>query len=362
MGTVLVSEGSDFEIVHQDRSFGGERTTVLRVDGQTGEITADKLEIDSLTGPVAESVAELETTVATMRTRSPIMTGNIGDLGFISGNAIGALAILTEQYGEYVAMNPLDFLEIPTPSETMSGNSDDSLIWVRLDHMQTPYRMHRNFYLGTFLSDGPSISNSGIAADSGLKSLVHLATRFANRLDGFADLAPDVFSSGIHGNSSDGFTDSATIGIAVPYPDPNDPEGPEIAPTVDPFQPEGDFGGAFGAEVLADADVPVFSVCRIDADGYALLAISDTDGHAAGVLAVAQNAGNSGEGSRTAVILKYRDATPVVLETGITPALGEILYVSATEAGKVTNVEPANSYPIGRVLSFVDGVCRVLLR
>ncbi len=360
MGIVLVSEGSDFEVVHQDRSFGGERTTVLRVDGQTGEITAKALAVESLTGEVTDTVDELVALVEDLRSRSPLATDNLGDFSLISGQVPGTLAYLTQQFAEYLAMRPEDFYAIPPTSEIMCGNDDDSLIWVRADHTMTPYRQFREFFIGTVLSESASLTNSGLAADSGLKSLQHLATRFGNKLDAFADVAPDFFSPGIHGNSSDGFADAAVIRIGVSYPDPNDPETP-ITPTVSPFHPMGDFGGAFGAEILADNVVPAFAVCRIDEDGYAVPAISDTDAHAAGILAVAQNSGDSNEGARAAAILKYRDVTPVVLETAVTPALGDIMYVSSTEAGKVTNVEPAKPYRVGRVLSLVDGVCRVLL-
>jgi hypothetical protein len=43
--------------------------------------------------------------------------------------------------------------------------------------------------------------------------------------------------------------------------------------------------------------------------------------------------------------------TPILLETGLTLAAGDKLYVSATVAGRATNVAPANALQVGIVLS-----------
>lgn len=362
MPKVIVSQGTSFEIVRDDRSFGApDGETLMSVDGSSGAVAIPSLQVEDLSGAAGETLSTLGTDVQTLVTHSPFLTDNLSDFNFISDRTFGALGFLKEQRGLYVAVPPSTLPYIPPANEEVCGNSDDSIIWVRVDKMQVPYKLHREFFLGTILADQPSITNTGLTADSGLKSMTHFATRFGNNLDGFADVAENIFVDGIHGDSAAGFTDAAEILIAAPFPDSYDPENPDIVPDVDPFQPNGDFGGAFGAEILSGEEVAVFLVVRINADGKALLAQSDTEGNAAGILAVAQNQGSPSGGLRRGVIARYRDVTPVVLQTGITPALGDKLYLSATQAGKVTNVAPANEYPIGRVLSFVDGVCRVVL-
>lgn len=73
---------------------------------------------------------------------------------------------------------------------------------------------------------------------------------------------------------------------------------------------------------------------------------ADTLPHLAGYLGVSRSGVANPGGYVDACI---EGITPILLETGLTPLAGDTLYVSATVAGRATNVAPANVFVVGTV-------------
>jgi hypothetical protein len=75
---------------------------------------------------------------------------------------------------------------------------------------------------------------------------------------------------------------------------------------------------------------------------------ADTAAHLLGYLGVSRS-GVANPGGSVDVCIE--GVTPILLETGLTLAAGDALYVSATVAGRATNVAPANAFQVGIVLN-----------
>lgn len=97
----------------------------------------------------------------------------------------------------------------------------------------------------------------------------------------------------------------------------------------------------FGAAVALSRG----SVIRASANNVATLALADSAPHIAGTLGVAP--GIVASGYPFHAILSGEG--PVLCEVGLTLAAGDKLFVSATVAGRATNVQPANPQVVGTV-------------
>ena len=100
-------------------------------------------------------------------------------------------------------------------------------------------------------------------------------------------------------------------------------------------------GGGGGGTILENIDtslVQIGSICRIDSNGVAIAALADDLDHQADVVALISSSGGRG--------LIVGNATLVPVESGVLVAVGNILYLSNSEAGKVTNVKTAPFYQI----------------
>jgi hypothetical protein len=95
----------------------------------------------------------------------------------------------------------------------------------------------------------------------------------------------------------------------------------------------------------------VGQLCYVDSNGEAALAIATAE--ATGAEMVVVEVGVAADGSGQAKLLGYVEG--VLAETGITISTGDLLYLSNTEAGLVTNVKTSPLYQvIGRAVSDGD--------
>jgi hypothetical protein len=76
---------------------------------------------------------------------------------------------------------------------------------------------------------------------------------------------------------------------------------------------------------------------------------SDTLANLAGVVGVVQSGSVAG-GTNTCQVISDGTAS-ALLETGLTPAAGDMLWISGTVAGRLTNVKPAIPFAVGTIKS-----------
>jgi len=100
-------------------------------------------------------------------------------------------------------------------------------------------------------------------------------------------------------------------------------------------------GGGGGGTILENIDTSlaqVGSICRIEPSGVAIATLADDLSHQADIVTLVSS--TSGRG------LIVGNANLVPVESGVLIAVGNIIYLSNTEAGKVTNVKTAPFYQI----------------
>jgi hypothetical protein len=97
--------------------------------------------------------------------------------------------------------------------------------------------------------------------------------------------------------------------------------------------------------VTTPAPVQQGQLLRFVADNVVGLMQADAAPHLIGYAGVARS-GLVGAGALDAAV---NGITPVLLETGLTPVAGQLLYVSATVPGRATNIAPVNLFQIGSI-------------
>jgi hypothetical protein len=109
-------------------------------------------------------------------------------------------------------------------------------------------------------------------------------------------------------------------------------------------------GGTYNIDTTA---VDVGQLCYVDSNGKAAAAIATAE--ATGAEMVAIEIGLASDGSGQARLSGYVEG--VLAETGVTISTGDLLYLSNTEAGLVTNVKTSPLYQVvGRAVSDGDDI------
>jgi hypothetical protein len=106
-------------------------------------------------------------------------------------------------------------------------------------------------------------------------------------------------------------------------------------------------GGAGGTEVsdINTSLVTVGEVCRIDSTGFAVATLADTFGNQADLVCTKVGT-TDGKGITSGVV------DEVLVQTGILIAIGDLLYLSSTEPGRVTNIRTTPTFQlVGRALT-----------
>ena len=88
---------------------------------------------------------------------------------------------------------------------------------------------------------------------------------------------------------------------------------------------------------------------RVSAANGVVRAQADSAAHLQGLAGVV-NSGFVGVGGPCTNVIGNSLRQPVLLETGLTPAAGDTLYVSSSTAGRAPNVAPANIVAIGTIV------------
>jgi hypothetical protein len=300
-----VSQSDGFWVVSGTGGYYATRAESARVAAQLDAADATPAT------PTAE--ARQEISVAALESVALLRGGTANDLTFgidDTGRAVGSLFAATETLGLFVAVSPSRYpdgaAQSMSPMEIL-GQAEDK-VWVRVDKLSRPLKAQPTLYLGCV---GSPLASSGLSPSNGFLSLPYMADMFGNTLDG---LNP-----------------SMEIILTAHAPDP--------------LPPGGDFGGALGAE--ASAAVAEGDIVRIQADGMVVPAIADDDANLAKVLGVAANRASLEDEARHAVIVAYAGWRTFNPEAEVTIAPGDRLYVSATEAGKVTHLAPAHARQVG---------------
>jgi len=108
--------------------------------------------------------------------------------------------------------------------------------------------------------------------------------------------------------------------------------------------------------VLRNDDVVALSrgmVIRVSDDRAVVRAQADTDDNLVGLYGIV-GSGIAGVGGNAVVAISHAASEPILLEDGLTPVAGEPLYVSASVAGRATNVAPGIIAPIGVITDVWD--------
>lgn len=272
---------------------------------------------------IVDAGDQIDAAVAATAVAGDLLTltaGTPGDLTFDAddtGRHFGCLfAANGEVLGMFVAVNASHYnggaFVSPSPMEVLG--QEGNKVWVRLDKLSRPLKTQSPLFVGV---NGAPLSPSGMSDSDGFSSFPYMADMFGNSLDAISP------------------TMDLVLGTRAPSP----------------IIPSGDFGGGIAAE--ASASCAAGDVLAIDATGKVAPCLADSDAHAALALGVATHQVTLPDltNPRKAVIVAigggsgaWRQFNP---ETSIAFAPGDKIFVSASEAGHVTNVAPAHARQVG---------------
>lgn len=322
-----------FDLTPVPADFGKGGSHLSEGSPRLGELLAEHHEAITSAGDQLDAAAgtsdDLNGRLQRVEGHALLTTGTPGELASESvddsGLYPGTLASTNGELGVFVGVRPdlygYAVEESPSPMELLGRTGDK--VWVRIDKLSRPLKSHETLYVGVI---GSPLSTSGLTAPDAFAGAQFMGDMFGNSLDGVNPVMQVILTS--H--------------------------------AVSPFPPAGDFGGACLAEAFAA--IAAFDVVRIRTDGKAVPALADSDANLALVFGLARNRALSpGSPDRKAVIVAWRDQHPFNPETSIVFAPGDPMYVSASEAGKVTNVAPTHARQVGVCTSNTEsGVFGVL--